>query len=125
MKIYLLILSFILLFSCQQSNVDVPDYQNPEALVTFIELGSDKCIPCLQMRPIMASLEEKYGTEQLKVIFIDVYKQYSEAQKYNIMVIPSQIFFDKNGKEFHRHEGFYPESEIDSLFQKQGLKIIN
>jgi thioredoxin 1 len=122
----ILFISFTLIFlSCQQSVVDEPTVKNPDALVTFIELGSDKCVPCLQMRPIMKSLEAKYGTEQLKVIFIDVYKQYAEAQKYNILVIPSQIFFDKSGKEFHRHEGFYPEVEIDSLLQKQGLKIIN
>lgn len=125
MKIIIFIISTLLFISCQQAIVDSPAVENPEALVTFIELGSDKCIPCLQMRPIMKSLEEKYGIEQLKVIFIDVYKQYGEAQKYNIVVIPTQIFFDKDGKEFHRHEGFYPETDIDSLLQKQGLKIIN
>ena len=29
-------------------------------LVTFVELGSVKCIPCKAMQPVMASIEKKY-----------------------------------------------------------------
>ena len=91
--------------------------------VTFIELGSVNCIPCKPMQPVMKSIEEKYG-EQVKVIFYDVWKadQKQYAQKYGIRLIPTQVFFDEEGKEFHRHEGFYPESEIEKLLQAQGLK---
>ena len=91
--------------------------------VTFIELGSVNCIPCKQMQHVMKSIEEKYG-EQVKVIFYDVWKadQKQYAQKYGIRLIPTQVFLDKEGKEFHRHEGFYPESEIEKLLQAQGLK---
>lgn len=91
--------------------------------VTFIELGSVNCIPCKQMQPVMKAIEAKYG-EQVKVIFYDVWtkeqKQYS--QLYKIKLIPTQVFLDENGKEFHRHEGFYPEAEIDKLLQSKGLK---
>ncbi|MEJ2103645.1 MAG: thioredoxin family protein [Ignavibacteriaceae bacterium] len=91
--------------------------------VTFIELGSVNCIPCKQMQPVMKSIEEKYG-EQVKVIFYDVWKadQKQYAQKYGIRLIPTQVFLDEEGKEFHRHEGFYLESEIEKLLQAQGLK---
>jgi thioredoxin 1 len=43
------------------------------------------------------------------------------AEKYGIKVIPTQVFLDKEGKEFFRHEGFFPEGEIDKLLQKRGL----
>ena len=91
--------------------------------VTFVELGSVNCIPCKQMQPIMKSIEEKYG-EQVKVIFYDVWKddQKKYAQQYGIKLIPTQVFLDENGKEFFRHEGFYPEAEIDKLLQSKGLK---
>ena len=91
--------------------------------VTFVELGSVNCIPCKQMQPVMKSIEEKYG-EQIKVVFYDVWKaeQKQYAQKYGIRLIPTQVFLDENGKEFHRHEGFYPESEIDKLLENRGLK---
>lgn len=91
--------------------------------VTFIELGSVKCIPCKMMQPVMKNIEKKYG-EQVKVIFYDVWtpEQRQYAEKYKIRVIPTQVFLDKNGVEFHRHEGFYPEAEIDKLLQGKGLK---
>lgn len=93
------------------------------AKVTFVELGSVNCIPCKQMQPIMKSIEEKYG-EQIKVIFYDVWRedQKKYAQQYGIKLIPTQVFLDANGKEFHRHEGFYPEAEIDKILQGKGLK---
>jgi len=91
--------------------------------VIFVELGSVNCIPCKQMQPVMKSIEEKYR-EQIKVIFYDVWKanQKQYAQKYGIRVIPTQVFLDENEKEFHRHEGFYPEAEIDKILQARGLK---
>ncbi len=94
--------------------------------VTFVELGSVNCIPCKQMQPVMKAIEEKYG-EQIKVIFYDVWKsdQKKYAQQYGIKLIPTQVFLDENGKEFFRHEGFYPEAEIDKLLKNKGLKPKN
>lgn len=97
--------------------------QASTAKVTFIELGSVNCIPCKQMQPVMKAIEEKYG-EQVKVVFYDVWKedQKKYAKQYGIKLIPTQVFLDANGKEFHRHEGFYPEAEIDKILQGKGLK---
>ena len=91
--------------------------------VTFVELGSVNCIPCKQMQPVMEAVEDKYG-DQLRVVFYDVWKpeQKHFAQEYGIKLIPTQVFLDENGEEFHRHEGFYPESEIDKILQSKGLK---
>lgn len=75
------------------------------------------------MQPILKSVEEKYG-KQVKVIFYDVCtddgKQY--AKKYNIKLIPIQIFLDENGKEYFRHEGFFPENELIEVLKKKGVK---
>jgi thioredoxin 1 len=99
--------------------------KSKKPIVTFVELGSVRCIPCKKMQPVMKSLEEKYG-EQLEIIFYDVWTEEGKpkGKEYNISAIPTQVFLDKDGKEFHRHVGFYPEEEIDSLLQKKGLKII-
>lgn len=93
-------------------------------LVTFVELGSVKCLPCRQMQPVMAAIGKKYG-DQVAVVFHDVWKpeEHDYAERYGIRVIPTQVFLDANGKEFFRHEGFYPEAEIDRLLQKRGLKV--
>jgi thioredoxin 1 len=96
--------------------------QNTEAKVTFVELGSVKCIPCRQMQPVMKSVEEKYKG-QVKVVFHDVWKDKALAQKYGIQLIPTQIFLDENGKEFFRHEGFFPEDEIVKLLASKGITL--
>ena len=91
--------------------------------VTFIELGSVNCIPCKMMQPVMKNIEKKYDS-QVKVIFYDVWTQEQKpyAEKYGIKLIPTQVFLDENGKEFHRHEGFYPEEEIDKILESKGIK---
>lgn len=90
---------------------------------TFIELGSVRCIPCQMMQPIMRSIEEKYG-DQVKVIFYDVWTPEGRpfADQYAIQVIPTQVFLDKNGKEFFRHKGYFPEEELLKVLQSQGVK---
>ncbi len=141
MKKLLLLFSFfsiLLIFSCssdkkaeviEQSNekekVQNVQQANNKAIVTFVELGSVNCVPCKQMQPIMSSLEKKYG-EQLEVIFYDVVKKEfkDKSKEFGVRLIPTQVFLDKNGKEIHRHEGFYPEADIEKFLQENGLTPI-
>lgn len=95
-----------------------------QSRVTFIELGSEHCVPCQEMRVIMRSLEGKYGSDQLTLVFYDLMKDPSRGEVYNVRVMPTQVFLDHEGREFHRHEGFYAEASIDSLLAAQGLRIL-
>ena len=90
------------------------------AKIVFLELGSTTCIPCKKMQPIMKSIEERYAG-QVKVVFHDVMKDRAVSQQYGIKLIPTQIFLDQTGKEVMRHEGFFPEEQIDDFLRKQGL----
>ncbi len=92
-------------------------------LVTFVEIGSVNCIPCRAMQPIMKAVEEEFG-EQVNVVFHDVWtpKGKIDAAKYNIRVIPTQVFLDKDGKEYFRHEGYYPKAEVERVLKTQGVK---
>ena len=92
-------------------------------LVTFVELGSVRCIPCKMMQPIMKDIEKEYAG-QVKVVFYDVWTPEGEpfAQEYKIRVIPTQVFLDKEGKEYFRHEGFFPKDELIKILQQQGVK---
>ncbi len=91
--------------------------------ITFLELGSLTCIPCKQMEKVLESVREKYG-DQIEVIFHDVKKNKEIIKKYKVKMIPTQVFLDENGKEIHRHVGFYPEEKIDEFLKEQGLQII-
>ncbi|MDZ7604674.1 MAG: thioredoxin family protein [Cyclobacteriaceae bacterium] len=102
------------------------DEMNKDALkykVTFIELGSVRCIPCQKMQPIMKSIETKYGKE-VKVVFYDVWTPEGKpfAEKYGIAAIPTQIFLDENGKEYARHEGYFAEEELVKVLNQKGVR---
>ncbi|MCX6178904.1 MAG: thioredoxin family protein [Chlorobiales bacterium] len=99
----------------------VPPVIKPQ--VTFVELGSNSCIPCRMMQPVMRAVESKFGT-QLKVIFYDVSKDENRryAELYSIRIIPTQVFLNTADKVFFRHEGFFSEAEITKLLKSQGLK---
>ena len=90
--------------------------------VTFIELGSVQCIPCKKMQPIMKSIEAKFGT-QIKVVFYDVWTPFGKtyADKFNVNLIPTQVFLDEKGKEFFRHEGFFPEEGLIKILKTKGV----
>lgn len=94
-----------------------------EIKVTFIELGSVGCIPCKMMQPIMKEIEEEYA-DQVKVIFYDVWTEQGRpyAQKYRIRVIPTQVFLDKDGNEYFRHEGFFPKEELVKVLKMKGVQ---
>ncbi len=91
--------------------------------VTFIELGSVRCIPCQQMQSVMKSIEAKYGKE-VKIDFYDVWTEAGKPYgvKYGIEAIPTQVFLDATGKEYYRHVGFFPEEELVKVLQQKGVK---
>ncbi len=89
-------------------------------LVTFVELGSDNCIPCREMRPVMDAITRSYAPDVL-VVFYDVYEQGDMAEKYGVRVIPTQVFLDESGREFYRHEGFLPREAIEELLAERGI----
>jgi thioredoxin 1 len=91
-------------------------------LPRIVDLGASKCIPCKMMVPVLEELTaEQKG--KLVVEFIDVWKNQAEGEKYGIRSIPTQIFFDENGKEFFRHEGFFAKEDIIAKFKEQGIDL--
>jgi thioredoxin 1 len=96
--------------------IDVP----VKGMATMVDLGADECIPCKMMVPVMEKVEKKYQGKAA-IVFIDVWKNKEPAKRFGIRAIPTQIFFDKQGKEVYRHEGFMGEAEIDRVFKKMGV----
>jgi len=88
-------------------------------LPRVLDLGADKCMACKAMEPVLEKLREEYKGK-LQVDFIDVWKNPDEAKKYNIRSIPTQIFFDADGKELYRHTGFISEEDILKKWKELG-----
>jgi len=92
-----------------------------KGMVTMIDLGAKKCIPCKMMAPILEKMEKNYKGKAA-IIFIDVWKNRDQAGRFGIRAIPTQIFFNKEGKEVHRHVGFMGETAIIEQLKKMGVK---
>lgn len=88
--------------------------------VTMIDLGAHKCIPCKMMAPIIEKLEKDYQGKA-DIIFIDVWQNKDQAQRFKISGIPTQIFFDQDGKEVYRHIGFLDEASIVKQLTTMGV----
>ncbi len=123
----LLFMGFMGLFSYGCSS-DEPQASHPQptgivpikGMVTLVDLGADACIPCKMMMPIIAKLEKAYRGKAA-IVFIDVWKDGEPAKRFGISAIPTQIFFDKDGREVYRHTGFLGEAEIVSQLKKMGI----
>jgi thioredoxin 1 len=92
-----------------------------KGMVTMVDLGAKKCIPCKMMAPIMEKMEKAY-LGKAAIIFIDVWEKQEQAGRFGISIIPTQIFFDPRGKEVYRHVGFMSEEAIVAQLQKMGVK---
>lgn len=90
-------------------------------MVTMVDLGAKKCIPCKMMAPILEELEKEYQG-RATIIFIDVWVDASQGKRFGIRTIPTQIFYDREGKEVQRHEGFMDKKTIVAELQKLGVK---
>jgi thioredoxin 1 len=96
--------------------------ENSAKLPHLIDLGAGKCIPCKMMKPILNDLTENYK-EQFKITFIDVWENQDKAKYYGVKIIPTQIFYDAEGNELFRHEGFYSKEDILGKWKELGINI--
>lgn len=92
-----------------------------KGMVTMVDLGAKKCIPCKMMAPILEKLKKEYEG-RAAIVFIDVWEDKAPAKRFGIKGIPTQIFFDKEGKEVFRHAGFLAEEEIVRRLNDMGAK---
>ena len=99
-----------------------PDRLIGENLPRLVDLGSDQCIPCKMMAPILEELKNEYAGK-FQVEILDVRKDPALGTVYNIQLIPTQIFFDASGKELFRHEGFYSKEDILAKWKELGLEM--
>jgi len=91
-------------------------------LPKLIDLGADKCIPCKMMAPILEEMKKEYAG-RMQVEFIDVWKNPDAGKQYGIEMIPTQIFYDAEGKERFRHVGFFGKEDILGKWKELGVDV--
>ena len=99
-----------------------PEQLIGKGLPALVELGSDQCIPCKMMAPVLEELKtELAGT--LQVSFLDIRKYRGLSALYGVQVIPTQIFYAASGKELFRHEGFFSKDNILAKWKELGVDL--
>ena len=89
-------------------------------LPRMVDLGAGKCIPCKMMKPILDELKRDYA-DRFITEFIDVWENPDAGKKYGIEMIPTQIFYDAEGKERFRHVGFFGKEDILGKWKELGV----
>jgi thioredoxin 1 len=88
----------------------------------LLDLGSKGCTACTMLEPVLEELRQKHAG-QLQVDFIDVCVHDEVTAEYGIEIIPVQIFFDADGQELYRHQGFISAEEIEGKFRELGVPL--
>jgi thioredoxin 1 len=88
---------------------------------TMVDFGAGWCRPCKEMEPVVTDAATKY-TGKADIVFVDTDKYSSIARRYGIRLIPTQIFFDAEGKEVFRNSGVLPLHKIDEQFTRLGIQ---
>jgi thioredoxin 1 len=85
------------------------------------EFGSKYCIPCKEMKEVMAALKASHGDQvEFRMVYVDEEKPM--FGEYKIVAIPTQVYLDASGKEVDRHMGAL--SKVEVLKKLEELKFI-
>lgn len=84
-------------------------------LPIIIDFGSDSCIPCQQMAPVLKTMNEAMQGKAI-IKFVDVWKYSDAAEGFPIQVIPTQVFFNADGKPY------VPSDDIQIQFDMYSYK---
>lgn len=87
----------------------------------IIKFGSAMCLDCKKQKEIFTTVKPKY---EQKVTFIeyDAQSKSPEVQKlikkYNVTVVPTTVFLDKQGKEIRKIEGLIPQDDLENYINE-------
>ena len=76
-----------------------------------VEFGGNACASCREMQSVLEALQREHG-ERISVLNIDILKTRGYIARYKIQLMPTQVFFDAQGREIGRNMGKVSASEI-------------
>lgn len=84
---------------------------------TLVDFWAPWCGPCRMLGPVIEELAEEWSGKSVKVGKVNVDENSSLAQQYNVMSIPTLIFF-KNGKAVNQMVGAQAKEKIEQELKK-------
>jgi thioredoxin 1 len=93
-----------------------------QPLPRLVDLGTRTCAPCQLMVSILEDLKKECAGS-LEVVSINLREHPDATKAYAIVTTPTQIFYDAEGKELFRHEGFFGRDDILATWKKLGVDV--
>jgi thioredoxin 1 len=92
--------------------------KSPEPVL--VDFSAEWCGPCKQLKPILEQLKTKVG-DSAKIIKIDVDKNRTLAEKFQIRSVPTLILF-KDGKSVWRQSGVIQASTLEGIIKQHSSR---
>lgn len=92
-----------------------------KGMVTLLDFGAKNCVPCKMLSPIIEKLKDEYQGKAA-IYFVHVGKHKKLKAKHRIRVIPTLVFFDREGNEAYRHEGYLDKYFIEKRLRSMGVE---
>jgi thioredoxin 1 len=93
----------------------------PPGKPAIIEFARPLCPICKEMEGILLEVKARYR-EQLEIRFAYIEPDEYLFRKFHIIIVPTQVFLDADGKEVYRNEGKFPKDRLINKLKE--LKFI-
>jgi len=143
-KLTLVLLSILFASNVTADTSPKFNLEDYEGKVIYLDFWASWCIPCRKSFPWMNRIQQKYGTDKLVVIAVNLDKKRSLAENflleypanfkilydpagklakyYQIKGMPSSIIFDQSGTPVAAHTGFFKDKV--QLYEQEISKLI-
>lgn len=91
-----------------ESNFDEVLKNNKNLVVDFF---AEWCGPCKMLGPLIDEIAEEYQGQDVKIVKINIEESPSLAQKFNVMSVPTVIYF-QSGEIKETTMGLTPKDQI-------------
>lgn len=85
----------------------------------MVEFGSLHCHSCQLMAKRLYKVKKSHPNAQ--IYFVDLYKNKAAAKRFNIRVIPTQIYINKEGQVVDTHMGAIEVEDLVKNLKERGV----
>lgn len=97
-------------------DTDFEEIVTKSDIPVVVDFWAEWCMPCQMFGPIFEETEKDYEGK-VKFVKVSTEEAQAVAAKFNIMSIPSTVFF-KDGKEVNRSVGLMPKEVLKDNLDK-------
>jgi thiol-disulfide isomerase/thioredoxin len=88
---------------------------------SVVQFGIPSSVPSEMMTGVLEGLQQKH-TQALNVVLVNVGDEQILGARYGIRSVPTQMFFDKAGKEISRNQGVLDEEQLAKEVAQIGVQ---